>query len=45
MQYIDHNFQITGIAYKVADFSSITAQGKKEVDACFDMKNALVQKK
>jgi hypothetical protein len=34
-----------GIAYKVVDFVTITAQGKKEVDACFDMKNTLVQKK
>lgn len=36
--------EVTGITYKLAYFATITAQGKKEVGACFDMKNTLVQK-
>lgn len=33
------------IADKGADIVRITVQGKKEADACFEIKNSLVQKK
>ena len=33
------------IADKGADLVRITVQGKKEADACFEIKNTLVQKK
>lgn len=36
--------QVMRIADKGADIVRITVQGKKEADACFDIKNALVQK-
>jgi (E)-4-hydroxy-3-methylbut-2-enyl-diphosphate synthase len=37
--------QVMRIADKGADFVRITVQGKREADACFDIKNTLVQKK
>lgn len=36
--------QVMRIADKGADIVRITVQGKKEADACFDIKNTLVQK-
>lgn len=36
--------EVMRIADKGADFVRITVQGKKEADACFDIKNTLVQK-
>lgn len=36
--------EVMRIADKGADLVRITVQGKKEADACFDIKNALVQK-
>ncbi|CAB4313082.1 unnamed protein product [Prunus armeniaca] len=36
--------QVMRIADKGADLVRITVQGKKEADACFDIKNTLVQK-
>lgn len=36
--------EVMRIADKGADFVRITVQGKKEADACFDIKNALVQR-
>lgn len=33
------------IADKGADIVRITVQGKKEADACYDIKNTLVQKR
>lgn len=33
------------IADKGADIVRITVQGRKEADACFEIKNSLVQKK
>nr|AAO24774.1 GCPE protein [Catharanthus roseus] len=36
--------QVMGIADKGADIVRITVQGKKEADACYDIKNTLVQK-
>lgn len=36
--------QVMKIADKGADIVRITVQGKKEADACFDIKNTLVQK-
>lgn len=45
--YKRHMFcvQVMRIADKGADFVRITVQGKKEADACFEIKNALVQRK
>ncbi|GAU15638.1 hypothetical protein TSUD_108970 [Trifolium subterraneum] len=37
--------QVMKIADKGADIVRITVQGKKEADACFEIKNSLVQKK
>ncbi|MCI13014.1 4-hydroxy-3-methylbut-2-en-1-yl diphosphate synthase, partial [Trifolium medium] len=37
--------QVMKIADKRADIVRITVQGKKEADACFEIKNSLVQKK
>lgn len=39
------HLQVMRIADKGADLVRITVQGKKEADACFDIKNSLVQKK
>ncbi|GMH07109.1 hypothetical protein Nepgr_008949 [Nepenthes gracilis] len=36
--------QVMGIADSGADIVRITVQGKKEADACFEIKNSLVQK-
>ncbi|CAA6655240.1 unnamed protein product [Spirodela intermedia] len=36
--------EVMRIADKGADFVRITVQGKKEADACFEIKNALVQR-
>ncbi|CDP07116.1 unnamed protein product [Coffea canephora] len=36
--------QVMGIADKGADLVRITVQGKREADACYDIKNTLVQK-
>jgi (E)-4-hydroxy-3-methylbut-2-enyl-diphosphate synthase len=33
------------IADKGADMVRLTVQGKREADACFEIKNSLVQKK
>lgn len=38
-------WQVMRIADKGADIVRITVQGKKEADACFEIKNTLVQKK
>jgi (E)-4-hydroxy-3-methylbut-2-enyl-diphosphate synthase len=38
-------FQVMMIADKGADIVRITVQGRKEADACFEIKNTLVQKK
>jgi (E)-4-hydroxy-3-methylbut-2-enyl-diphosphate synthase len=38
-------WQVMKIADKGADIVRITVQGKKEADACFEIKNSLVQKK
>lgn len=37
--------QVMRIADQGADIVRITVQGKKEADACFEIKNSLVQKK
>lgn len=37
--------QVMTIADRGADIVRITVQGRKEADACFEIKNALVQKK
>lgn len=37
--------QVMKIADAGADIVRITVQGKKEADACFEIKNTLVQKK
>jgi hypothetical protein len=36
--------QVMRIADRGCDIVRITVQGKKEADACFDIKNTLVQK-
>ena len=38
-------WQVMKIADSGADIVRITVQGKKEADACFEIKNTLVQKK
>jgi len=38
-------FQVVRIPDKGADIVRITVQGRKEADACFEIKNTLVQKK
>lgn len=37
--------QVMRIADRGADIVRITVQGRKEADACFEIKNSLVQKK
>lgn len=37
--------QVMRIADQGADLVRITVQGRKEADACFEIKNTLVQKK
>lgn len=37
--------EVMRIADKGADIVRITVQGRKEADACFEIKNSLVQKK